>query len=89
MNFRIKNRKLLNADIISPEIVYAEFSSELVESQAECMVNAMNNGHDMLLIYKEMRDDMHIVNVMEMLNRMERIYAKWVEREYQIQRKTK
>lgn len=71
MNYKVKNRKLLNADIISPEIVYAEFSNELVDGEAERMVNSMNFGHEMLSIYDDFRDNMHVVNVVEMLKRME------------------
>jgi hypothetical protein len=89
MNFKIKNRKLLNGDIISPEIVYAEFSDQIIDGQAENIVNALNHGHDMLMIYKEMRDNLHISNVVEMLSRLESAYAKWDARDFQIRRGVK
>lgn len=89
MNFKIKNRKMLNADIISPEIVYASFSDELVDGVAEGMVNSMNCGHEMLTIYSDFRDDLHITNVADMLKKMEAVYQKWSEEDYRIRRSSK
>jgi len=89
LNFKIKNRKLLNADIISPEIEYAEFSDELTPGTAERLVNSMNQGDEMMMIYKQMRDDMHIANVLNMLERMEHIYAIWTQEDFNIRRGVK
>lgn len=89
MNFKIKDRKLLNADIISPEIVYAEFSDALVDGVAEGMVNSMNCGHEMLTIYSDFRDDLHITNVADMLKKMESVYQKWVSETHMIRRNSK
>ena len=89
MNFKIKNRKLLNADTISPEIVYAEFSDQLAPGEAERMANSLNRGHEMLMIYDEMRDSLHIVNVVDMLKRMEDVYNDWVNETHRIRRSVK
>ena len=71
MNFKLKNRTLLNADIIRPENPYAEFSNEIASKIPKRIVNSLNHGHTMLMIYKQYRDNLHFTNVSEMLKKME------------------
>lgn len=86
MNFRLKDRTLLNGDIISPEIPYAEFSPEITETAIHEMVSAMNSGHEMLMLYKELRNNMHILNVCRFLERMDVVYAKYERELFEIRR---
>ena len=83
MNFKLKDRTLLNADIISPDMPYAEFDPDLARNVPKNIVNSLNNGNEMLMIYKQFRDDLHIVNVVEMLKQMEEIYRAYDRTEFE------
>lgn len=87
--YKFKNNKMLNADIISPELTVAEFSDQLVKGEAAKIVNNLNCGQEMLQLFGNMRDDMHILNVTQMLEKMEHVWAKWSEQDFQIRRNFK
>ena len=86
MNFKLKDRTLLDADIISPDMPYAEFDPDLARNVPKNIVNSLNNGHEMLMIYKKYRDDLHVVNVVEMIKQMEDIYRAYDRTEFEIKR---
>ena len=48
-NFKLKGRTLLTADIIKPEIPYAEFSESILHMEAKNIINELNYGSKMLL----------------------------------------
>ena len=77
MNFKLVGTKLINGDIISPEIPYAEFSCVVSHSTMLNIVANLNYGHELLMIYKEYRDNMHIASVVSMLEKMEGIFAEY------------
>jgi hypothetical protein len=77
MNYKLKGNIMLNGDIISPEIPIAEFSDELISSQKHRIVITLNHGHEMLMLYKQLRENMHIVFVTEMLTKMEDVFSKY------------
>ena len=87
--YRYKANKMLNADIISPELVVAEFSDQLVKGEAAKIVNNLNFGQEMLQLFGEHSDDLHIANVMQMLEKMDKVWAKWSEQDYNIRRDAK
>lgn len=89
MNFKLKNRTLLNGDIISPEIPYAVFSEDLEKSQVKRIVNLLNKGTDILYIYKQHRDNFHIANVERMIEAMEKVFSEYETIEYQIKKDSK
>ena len=87
MNFKLKGRTLLNADTISPDIPYAEFSDGISIDTINRIVNNMNCGHIMLMLYKQHRDNLHITNVVTMLEKMEEVYHMWYNKDYEIRKR--
>jgi hypothetical protein len=77
MNYKLKGRTLLHGDVTQPETVIAEFSDKLTRTSAKELVAAMNYGHDLLMLYKQHRDNLHVVNVVTMLQAMESVYKQW------------
>lgn len=89
MNYKLKGRTLLNGDMISPEISYAQFNAELHIETAKTLVNTLNNGHKMIMAYRQHRDNMHITNVVALLEKLESIYKEYEYREYEIRQTRK
>ena len=73
-NFKLKGRTLLTADIIKPEIPYAEFSESILHMEAKNIINELNYGWKMLELYEQSRSNMHIVSVAKMLEKMEECF---------------
>ena len=71
--------KLLHGDFKGNDerFVMAEFSSELNKADQKTIVATLNHGDDMLKLYKQYRDNLHISNVQEMIEHMEGIYRMW------------
>ena len=86
MNHKLKGYSLIHGDIISPEVAIAEFNNGISKSSIKEMVAAMNHGHEMLMVYKQHRDNMHIGNVVSMLEHMEKIYRQWDNEVFVIRR---
>jgi len=84
MNFKLKGRTLLNGDIIQPEIPYATFSDDLNKEDAKRIVCNLNHGHDLMMIYKECRTNLHVKSVVEMLERMEKVFLQYDSEMYLI-----
>ena len=83
MNFKLKGNYLLNADIVYPETIYATFSKELTPVAAKELVLNLNYGHDLLMVYKQFRDNLHITNVVEMLKRMDALLREYDYKVYE------
>ena len=66
--------KLLNADVISPEFIYATFNEGLTEQAKVEIFLTLRCGAQMLDLYKNSREDMNISNVANMLKDMETIF---------------
>jgi hypothetical protein len=77
MKHRLEGYTLIHGEIISPEVVIAKFNPGLTLATVKEMVAALNHGHEMLMLYKQHRDNMHIANVAVMLERMETICMQW------------
>ena len=75
MNVKRKGNLLLNADIILPETVYATFNEGLVDSVKDDIADRIRFGGEMLDIYAQFRSNLHITNVVAMLNKMETVYT--------------
>ena len=86
MKFKLKGRTLLNADIKSPEISYDEFSAAIEPKVIKTMVETLNSGHEMLMLYKQYRDNLHISNMVEMVQKMEAVFKKYDYKLYEIRR---
>lgn len=86
-NFKLKDRMLLNTDIIKPEIPYAEFSESILKSEIKNIINELNFGSKMLALYEESRiSNMHIASVLEMIEKMEECFSEYSLRRFKIER---
>jgi len=77
VNHKLRGRVLIHGDFLSPDAKIAEFSNDFSQSYMRELVAALNHGDDMLRIYKCHRDNLHITNVVPMLEHMERIFHAW------------
>ena len=80
MKLKRKSNLLLNADFIQPEVIVAECSEDLSRDEVAKIVWNNNFGEDVYTLYKLFRDDMHIVNVVQFLEKLEKLYVE-VEKE--------
>jgi hypothetical protein len=86
MNFKLDGNTMVDGDIISPIMAYAEFSDELVDSAPKKIVNTLNNGHDMLMIYKKYRGNIDLSNINHMLAEMDSVMSSYETSDYAIKR---
>ena len=77
MNFELKGRNLVNADIITPEVVYATFSEDVRIPVIKSVTAKLNYGSRFLDIYEQHRDDMSVPNVLKMLKKMEEVFVEY------------
>jgi hypothetical protein len=87
MNHKLKGNKIIHGDIISPETEIATFNSSFGKKYQKQIVSALNHGHDMLMLYQTYRDNMRIANVVEFLDKAEKIFQKYDEEIYNSMRK--
>ena len=74
--------KLSGNDIISnfAKMKMAEFDKEFVKKfDKKYFILRTNFGSEMLSVYQTHRSDMHIANVMKMLEKMEQLYTEYEE----------
>ena len=74
--------KLSGNDIISnfAQMKMAEFDKEFVKKfDKRYFILRTNFGREMLSVYEKYRSDMHIANVMKMLEKMEQLYTEYEE----------
>ena len=74
--------KLSGNDIISnfAQMKMAEFDKEFVKKFDKRYFILMTNfGREMLSVYEKYRSDMHIANVMKMLEKMEQLHTEFKE----------
>lgn len=75
MTYYLKNRTLLNSDIIQPEIPYAEFSPELTEATCKDLVAKLNFGAEVVLAYEEfLQGPKGLMYLTEFLDKLETAY---------------
>jgi len=90
MNTKVKGNLLLNADLIAPETssigVYATFSDGLTRQTKREISLAINYGSEMLQIYEMNRNNLHVVNVVEMLEKMEEVFKKFDCERFEVRR---
>jgi len=78
MKIKRKGNKILSADIEDPDAVIAEFSAgqyELRQQSKVEFVSEHNAGIDMLHAYAKARNGLHIMEVAELLKKMEHIFT--------------
>ena len=89
MNFKLVGNKMINGDIVSPEIPYAVFDDGLNRADMKKIIANLNYGNDMLLVYQQYRENLHIANVVEMLKQLEKVFCKFDYEMYEIRKKDK
>jgi hypothetical protein len=77
MHYKIKNRTLLNAEIVSPDIPYAEFSTDLTKESVEKIVAALNFGCQAAGVYGKYRNHTTLQSTVDMLEELERAYKEY------------
>jgi hypothetical protein len=75
MSYRAKNNAIINGDFLSPEIQIASFAEGLIQAEQDRIVETLNAGGAMLTLYRDVRADFHILNVMDMLMKMEKVFS--------------
>jgi hypothetical protein len=73
MNIKLVGNKLVNADVISPFLVIAEFNEGLAYTAKVKYTETLVAGHKMLSLYNQFRDDLTVANVALMLVEMDRV----------------
>ncbi len=86
MNMKLKGNVMLNGDVLSPDMPVATFDEGLVPQYKHKIVETLNAGHEMLMIYKQYRDNLSLPQVIGMLERMEKIYNKYSYFLFEIQK---
>lgn len=76
-NYKLRGNDIVNADFAGPCIVIGTFHDKLLESEKKKIINDLIFGREMLEIYEECRDSLHIVDVVNALKKMEFIFADW------------
>jgi len=89
INLKRKGNALLNADVVKPEMRYAIFEDGVAEDVKDDITLAAQYGAAMLREYGELRDNMHIENIMDFVERAESIWRNWGEAQYAAKRKAK
>lgn len=73
-NVGLSGNKLINKDFKTPEVVYAEFSGDLSKQTKKEIVNVIDIGSKMIQAYKSRRDNLHVVNVVELIEELESLF---------------
>lgn len=76
-NYKLKGNNIINADFADPGLVIGSFNDKLLETEKKKIINDLVYGREMLEIYKECRDSLHIVDVVNALKKMEFIFTDW------------
>lgn len=79
-NYKLHGNKILNIDF-KEHFVVGSFNNVLTREIKKKLILDLVYGREMLQVYKNYRDDLHITAVVEMLQEMEDIFADW-DREY-------
>ena len=76
INVKREGNQLLNADFETP-MAYAVLYEGLTDKAKEDITRAVHYGSQMLDVYRSRRDNLHIANVMRMLEEMESIFGEF------------
>jgi hypothetical protein len=76
-NYNLRGNDIVNADFSDPDIVIGSFNDQLLEAEKKKIINDLVYGREMLEIYEECRDSLHIVDVVNALKKMEFAFSDW------------
>ena len=86
MKLRRKGESILMQDILSPDMPVAKFCGNLVKPSADMLVLEHNAGTEVLALYEQYRDNLHVTQVVEMLTKMESVFHEYDKARYAIKR---
>ena len=84
-NYKLKGNDIVNADFKEPMIV-GSFADGITRETKKKIVFDIMYGREMLGVYKRYRDDFNVVNVVDMLKEMEKIFAEWDYKNFEASR---
>lgn len=85
-NYKLKGNDIVNADFKDPLII-GTFNEQLIREEKKKIVLDIMYGREMLEIYKRRRlDSFHILNVVDMLKEMDKIFSEWDKKSFQASR---
>jgi hypothetical protein len=76
-NYKLRGNDIVNADFADADIVIGSFRDGLLEAEKKKIINDLVYGREMLEIYEECRDSLHIVDVVNALKKMEFVFTDW------------
>lgn len=79
-NYKLRGNDIVNADFADPGLVIGSFNDQLLEAEKKKIINDLVYGREMLEIYKECRDSLHIVDVVNALKKMEFVFTDWAHK---------
>lgn len=65
---------IISGDFESPEYKIAEFTDQFTEKAKRQLILNHNYGAQMIEIYEQHRENMHISNVSDMIQKMEKVH---------------
>jgi len=77
MKLKLSKNKLINAEVLSPEMVIAEFNNDLTNKAKIEYTETLNLGYEFVQIYKEYKKNMHITNTFSMLLQLDGVFNQW------------
>jgi hypothetical protein len=86
MKIKLHGNDIVCTDI-SPNIKIAEFNDECTSTAKKRLVLMANFGQNFINLYEQHRLDMHIVNMTEMIKKMELEYEQFAYERLKIRRK--
>jgi hypothetical protein len=85
MKFKLEGNKLLNAEIVSPEYPFAEFSDELCKDIPRKIVSTLNHGDDVLNILGKYHGLNDFIMTTEMVKELKDAYGRYLFDQYRIE----
>lgn len=89
MNIKVKlnQNDILHGDFVVPETPIASFNDQLTRRAKKHFVNSHNHGIDLLNYFEQVRSDLNLSNVHEVLSKMDDIYRNYDKERYAINKK--
>lgn len=84
-NYKLKGNDIVNADFKDPLII-GTFNEQLIREEKKKIVLDIMYGREMLEIYKRRLDSFHILNVVDMLKEMDKIFSEWDYKSFEASR---
>lgn len=83
MNVKLKDKKILDVNVKTFDLIIGEFNKDLVIEKQKEIIETINCGYRFIQLYKFCRDNLHISNVVIMIEEMEKIYSQYDKTMYE------